>query len=43
MAGDVIFDKKLQRTINLDIRFVLWIIDKYAGAHSIIEEMTIIK
>jgi hypothetical protein len=43
MAGDVIFDKKLQRTINLDIRFVLWIIDKYAGAHNIIEEMTIIK
>jgi hypothetical protein len=43
MAGDVIFDKKLQRTINLDIRFVLWIIDKYAGAHNIIDEMTIIK
>jgi hypothetical protein len=43
MAGDVIFDKKLQRTINLDIRFVLWIIDKYAGAHNIIEEMTIVK
>jgi hypothetical protein len=43
MAGDVIFDKKLQRTINLDIRFVLWIIDKYAGAQNIINEMTIIK
>jgi hypothetical protein len=43
MAGDVIFDKKLQRTINVDIRFVLWIIDKYAGAKNIIEEMTIVK
>jgi hypothetical protein len=43
MAGDVIFDKKLQRTINLDIRFVLWIIDKYAGATNIIDEMTIIR
>ncbi|CAM2790228.1 Peptidase S46 [Flavobacterium succinicans] len=43
MAGDVIFDKKLQRTINLDIRFVLWIIDKYAGAQNIIDEMTIVK
>jgi hypothetical protein len=43
MAGDVIFDKKLQRTINVDIRFVLWIIDKYAGAKNIIDEMTIIK
>ncbi|MNR97887.1 Peptidase S46 [compost metagenome] len=43
MAGDVIFDKKLQRTINLDIRYVLWIIDKYAGAKHIVDEMTIIK
>ena len=43
MAGDVIFDSKLQRTINVDIRYVLWIIDKYAGAKNIIDEMTIIK
>lgn len=41
IAGDVIFDKKLQRTINVDIRYVLWIIEKYAGAKHIIDEMTI--
>ena len=43
MAGDVIFDKNLQRTICVDIRYVLWIIDKYAGAKNIINEMTISK
>ena len=43
MAGDVIFDNKLQRTINVDIRYVLWVIDKYAGAKHIVEEMTIKK
>ncbi len=43
MAGDVIFDKKLQRTINVDVRYVLWIIDKYAGAKHIVDEMTIVK
>ncbi|TRW26379.1 S46 family peptidase [Flavobacterium zepuense] len=43
MAGDVIFDKDLQRTINVDIRYVLWIIDKYAGAKHIVDEMTIVK
>lgn len=43
MAGDVIFDSKLQRTINVDIRYVLWVIDKYSGAKHIIDEMTIIK
>jgi len=43
MAGDVIFDSKLQRTINVDIRYVLFIIDKYAGAKHIVDEMTIAK
>lgn len=43
MAGDVIFDDKLQRTINVDIRFVLFIIEKYAGAKHIIDELTIVK
>lgn len=43
MAGDVIFDKDLQRTICVDIRYVLWVIDKYAGAKNIIDELTLIK
>jgi hypothetical protein len=43
MAGDVIFDANLQRTISVDIRYVLWIIDKYAGAKHIVDEMTIVK
>ncbi len=43
MAGDVIFDKKLQRTINVDIRYVLWLIDKFSGAKNIIDELDIIK
>ena len=43
MAGDVIFDNNLQRTINVDIRFVLFIIDKYAGAKHIIDELTLVK
>ncbi|MEY5000679.1 MAG: hypothetical protein RLZZ211_715 [Bacteroidota bacterium] len=43
MAGDVIFDQKLQKTINVDIRYVLFIIDKYAGAKHIVDEMTIVK
>ncbi|MDI1256497.1 MAG: S46 family peptidase [Flavobacterium sp.] len=43
MAGDVIFDPKLQRTINVDIRYVLWLIDKFSGAKHIVDEMTIVK
>lgn len=43
MAGDVIFDKKLQRCINVDIRYVLFIIDKFAGAKHLIDEMTLVE
>jgi S1-C subfamily serine protease len=43
MAGDVIFDPKLQRTISVDIRYVLFIVDKYAGAKNIINELTLVK
>ena len=43
MAGDVIFDDKLQKTINVDIRYVLFIIEKYANAKHIVDEMDIVK
>lgn len=43
MAGDVIFDDELQRTINVDIRYVLWVIDKFSGAKHIVDELTIVK
>ncbi len=43
MAGDVIFDDELQRAINVDVRYILFIIDKYAGAKHLVDEMTIRK
>lgn len=43
MAGDVIFDPKLQRTINVDSRFVLWVIDTYSGASHLVEEMDVVQ
>ena len=43
MSGDIAFEPEIQRCINVDIRFVLWMIDIYAGASNLIDEMTIIK
>ena len=43
MSGDVFFETKLQRTISVDIRYVLFIIDKYAGAGHLVDEMTLVK
>lgn len=39
MSGDIDFEENLQRCINLDVRYALFIIDKYAGAKNLIEEM----
>ncbi len=41
MSGNYAFEPDLQRTICVDIRYVLFIIDKYAGAQNLIQELTI--
>jgi hypothetical protein len=43
MSGDIAFEPELQRCINVDIRFVLWVIDKYAGATHLIDEMKVVE
>ncbi len=43
MTGDLVFDKNFKRCINADIRYVLFVIDKYAGATNLINEMKIVK
>ena len=40
MSGDIAFEKEIQRTISVDIRYTMFIIDKYAGATHLIDEMT---
>ncbi len=43
MSGDILFEHDLQKCINVDVRYMLFIIDKFAGASHLIEEMTIIR
>ena len=43
MSGDIAFEPELQRTINVDIRYVLFIIDKYAGAQNIVDELILVR
>ena len=43
MSGDIVFEKELQRCINVDVRYTLFIIDKYAGATRLINEMKIVE
>ena len=43
MSGDVIFEPELQRCICVDIRYVLWMMDKFGGAGYLLDEMNIVK
>jgi hypothetical protein len=43
MSGDIYFEPNIQRTISLDVRYTLWLIDKCYGATNLINEMDIIK
>jgi hypothetical protein len=43
MSGDIFFEDKLQRTISVDIRYTLFIIDKYAGAGHLVDEMKLVR
>ncbi len=41
--SDLIYDPSICKNISVDIRYVLFIIDKYAGARHLVDEMTIVE
>ncbi len=43
MSGDIAYEPELQRTIVVDIRYVLWLMDVYSGAKRLVDEMTIVQ
>ncbi len=43
MSSDVMFEPELQRCICVDIRYVLWLVEKFGGATNIIDELTFVK
>ncbi len=43
LSHKIAFDKDLNRTINLDVRYLLWIVEKLGGATNIINELDIRK
>lgn len=43
LCSNLIYNPELQRTINVDSRYVLWVIEKIGGATNIIEELDIIE
>jgi len=43
LSHKMAFDKDLNRTICVDVRYVLWCIDKLGGASNIISELNLVK
>jgi hypothetical protein len=43
MTGDILFEPAIQRCICVDIRYVLFIMDKFAGAGHLVNEMKIVQ
>jgi hypothetical protein len=43
LSSDIVFNTELQRCINVDIRYVMFVVDKFAGAGYLLKEMTIVE
>lgn len=43
LSGDIVFEPEMQRTISVDVRYVLYTIDKIMNAPHIIEELELVK
>ncbi len=43
MSGDIVFEKQLQKCINVDVRYTLFVIEKIGGAKNLVDEMTIVE
>ena len=41
--SDIMYDPEMCRNIALDIRYVLFIVDKFAGAGHLVDEMTLVR
>lgn len=42
MSGDIYFENEVQRTISVDIRYTLFIVDKFADADRLLDEMNLV-
>jgi len=41
MSGDIVFEPNLQRTINVDVRYIMFVMDKIGGAKRLVDELSI--
>lgn len=42
MGSDILYEPKMQRTIGVDVRYILFMIEKYGKAGNLIQELNIL-
>jgi hypothetical protein len=43
MTGDIEFEEKMQKTVCTDIKYIVWLMDKFLGAQRIVDELTFVE
>lgn len=43
MTGDIEFEEQMQKTVCTDIKYIVWLMEKYFGAQRIVDELTFVE
>ncbi len=43
MTGDIEFEEKMQKTVCTDIKYIVWLMEKFLGAQRIVDELTFVE
>ncbi|MBI9055072.1 MAG: S46 family peptidase [Bacteroidales bacterium] len=43
MTGDIEFEQKMQKTVCTDIKYIVWLLEKYMGAQRLVDELTFVE
>lgn len=43
MTGDIEFEEEMQKTVCTDIKYIVWLLEKFMGAQRIIDELTFVE
>ncbi|NOQ25355.1 MAG: serine protease [Bacteroidales bacterium] len=43
MTGDIEFEEKMQKTVCTDIKYIIWLMEKFMGAQRIVDELTFVE
>jgi len=43
MTGDIEFEQQMQKTVCTDIKYIVWLLEKFMGAQRLVDELTFVE